>query len=108
MKKVLSYRIRERRLAAGLKQDELARLVNISQAQVSKYERGENEPDSQSLVQLAHILHTTTDYLLGVTNEVNPSYKDSDLSEKEKVLLNLFRSKSPENQEKMLNVAKVI
>ena len=45
-------------------QQEIAKLLNTSQSNYSKYERNEIEPDLKTLKKLADYFHTTTDSLL--------------------------------------------
>lgn len=48
--------IRERRLAAGLSQAELARRVGASQPMISLWERGASEPPAEALARLRAVL----------------------------------------------------
>jgi len=57
--------IRTLREAAGLKQYELAALLNIKPASVSAWESGQAYPSAENLMKLADILHCSTDALLG-------------------------------------------
>ncbi len=58
--------IRALREAAGLKQFELAALMNIKPAPVSAWERGKANPRPEHLKKLAGILHCSADELLGL------------------------------------------
>lgn len=108
MNTYVAYRIKERRQALGLRQDDLAKLLNLTQAQVSRYERGESEPTPDGMVALAKILDTTADYLLGLSNFVKPVQGESDLSDVEREMINIMRHKSPDQQRKLVEVAKVM
>jgi transcriptional regulator with XRE-family HTH domain len=57
--------IRTLREAAGLKQYELAALMNLKPASVSAWESGQAYPSAENLMKLADILHCSTDALLG-------------------------------------------
>ena len=59
------FRIREAREAAGMTQAELAALLGINNVTLSGYETGKHDPKSATLVQIAKICNTTTDFLLG-------------------------------------------
>lgn len=61
----LSEAIRTRRLSAGLTQAELAERLSVSAQTVSHWERGETAPDISLLPDLACILNTSVDMLLG-------------------------------------------
>lgn len=57
-------KLRERK---GIKQDELARLLNVTQGAVSGWETGRYNIDNEKLKAIANILETTTDELLGIS-----------------------------------------
>ena len=61
-------RIRDLREDADLSQKQLADLLNVSQATYSRYEAGVLDIPTVSLICLARFYHTSTDYLLGLTN----------------------------------------
>lgn len=61
----MMFRIREARESAGMTQAELAELLGINNVTLSGYETGKHDPKSATLVQIAKICHTTTDFLLG-------------------------------------------
>lgn len=64
----LGNRIKERRQSLCLSQAELAQQLHCTQAALSQYENGNREPGLQELIQIASVLNTSTDYLLGITN----------------------------------------
>lgn len=57
-------RLREARRRAGLTQEKMADLMDISLYGYQKYELGESMPTIDNLLKLSHILGVTTDYLL--------------------------------------------
>jgi len=63
-------RVRERRLALRLSQEKLAELTGVNQTQVSRWEMGTNDVSGETLTGLARALQTTSDYLLGLTDEM--------------------------------------
>lgn len=52
------------RIKAGLSQQELAKILQISNSAISMYERGEREPDFKTLISIANYFNVTTDYLI--------------------------------------------
>ncbi len=62
-------RLRELRETHGWSQRELARLCNLGEAQVGKYESGHTEPTASSLKIIADKLDASVDYLLGISDE---------------------------------------
>lgn len=65
-------RIRDLREDIDLSQTEFAKLLGMSQTGYSKYETGENDIPTAILIKLAQIHHTSTDYLLGLTDIKTP------------------------------------
>ena len=61
-------RIKDLREDNDLYQKDLAKVLKISQAQYSRIETGENEITLDSLIRLANYYNTSTDYILGLTN----------------------------------------
>jgi len=63
-------RLKEIREDRDITQEEIAKLLEISQAQYSRYETGENLITVDKLDLLANYYNTSTDYLLGRTDEL--------------------------------------
>ena len=68
----MNLKIRDIREDRDLKQKKLAELLNCTQQTYSRYETGEITIDIESLIQLATLYNTSIDYLVGLTNELNP------------------------------------
>ncbi|OGO79828.1 MAG: transcriptional regulator [Clostridiales bacterium GWC2_40_7] len=68
--------IRELRQDNDLNQKKIAELLNTTQQVYSRYETGENELPIHHLITLAKFYKTSTDFLLGLTNERNPHSND--------------------------------
>lgn len=66
-------RFRMARNKRGLTQEQLGDLVHVSDATINRYENEKSDPDTKMLGQLAAELATTTDYLLGLTDDPRPS-----------------------------------
>jgi len=58
-------RLKELREEKGLHQIELAKILNVTQTAISRYEKGERTPDIQTIKKLRDFFGVTTDYLLG-------------------------------------------
>lgn len=56
----------------GVSQQTVADALSVSRNLLSNYERGTRQPDFQMLCDLAKYYGTTTDYLLGMTDEYSP------------------------------------
>ena len=61
-------RLAELRKDRGLKQKDIAALLNVAVSTVSNYETDSHEPDLTNLCELANLLGVSTDYLLGRTD----------------------------------------
>ena len=58
--------LRELRKEKGLSQTEFAKLLCTTQDSISLWELGKSFPDIPTLIKIARIFETTTDYLLGL------------------------------------------
>lgn len=56
------------RLSNGMTQDELAQILKISRSTVGMYEKGDREPDYETLEAIADYFNVSIDYLLGREN----------------------------------------
>ncbi len=85
-------RLRQVRERHGWSQRELGRLCGIGEAQVGKYESGENEPTATKLKIIAEKLDVSIDYLLGTTDDPRPPLSPGELNADERDLLNTYRN----------------
>ncbi len=65
-------RLRDMREDHDFTQIAIANLLHIKQSTYSQYENGKRQLPIEILVKLASIYHTSTDYLLGVTDDPRP------------------------------------
>lgn len=75
----------------------LAIELEVSQEAISQYISGKIKPKTSTIIEMAKILNTSTDYLLDLTN--NPIPSDFILSEKENSLITNYRKL--DNEEKI-------
>ncbi|MED4461817.1 helix-turn-helix domain-containing protein [Metabacillus fastidiosus] len=64
-------RIRKLRKEKGLTQEELGKQINVTKVSISGYENGNRTPDTETLQRLADVLETSTEYILGRTENPN-------------------------------------
>ncbi len=64
--KELGEKIRELRTECGLSQKQLAAKIGVATNTVSQYESGKSKTSIDVLANLAVVLDTTTDFLLGL------------------------------------------
>jgi len=97
---MFSNRLKFLRKQNHLSQEELAKKINTTKSTISNYENKYSTPSNEVLGDLANILNTTTDYLLGRTdnpsaikNNVLPALTDKDerdiAKDLEKIINNL-------------------
>lgn len=84
-------RIRELRLSRGMRQPDLAEMLSCTAMTVSRYERGEADPDVATILRLCEIFSCTADYLLGRSPVPSP-----DLDPQEEALVLAWRRATPE------------
>ena len=65
-------RLRDLREDADLNQTQVAKFLGMSQTGYSKSETEENDIPTQVLIKLATFSHTSTDYILGVSDRREP------------------------------------
>ena len=65
-------RIKNLREDKDLTQKEVGRILNMSQTVYNQYEIGRNDIPTKVLIDLANFYNTSTDYILGLTNEIKP------------------------------------
>jgi transcriptional regulator with XRE-family HTH domain len=96
-------RIKELRLKKGLSQDELADKLGMNRVNISHYERGKitNIP-SDVLLNIAKVLNTNTDYILGRSN-TEEDYLDEDFRSIQRAAKNM----NPKDRKKMLDIMKL-
>jgi transcriptional regulator with XRE-family HTH domain len=86
----------------GWTQEELARKMGYkSKSTINKIELGINDIPQSKIAQFANVLGTTPAHLMGWDTEENNSPEKFELSEGEKMLLDLFR-RVPEDQQQLV------
>ena len=83
---MLNENIKSLRKSNGLSQEQLANEMHVVRQTVSKWERGLSVPDSDSLIKLSEILHTSVSVLLGENVE------ETQQTELDKISENLKKS----------------
>lgn len=76
----IMLRLKDLREDHDLKQEDVAKILNISQTNYSKYELEKVNIPISSLVVLADFYNTSIDYLIGLTDEIKPYTRSSKVS----------------------------
>ena len=84
-------RLRDLRLHYNYTHEELAEMLNLGVAQIWRYEAGKTDPSGAILSRIASVFNTSTDYLLGLTDDPDPSLKVDNLTPLEKQVLSAMR-----------------
>ncbi len=63
---IFSQRLRELRLEKGLSMKQLAKSINATDAAISNWENGINEPKISYIIAIAKFFNVSADYLLGL------------------------------------------
>lgn len=79
------HKLKELRTQKNLTQKQLAELIGVKNSIISFYEVGDRFPSPEVIVKLAAVLHTSTDYLLGV--EKGETIDVTGLNEEDKILV---------------------
>lgn len=104
----IASRIYQRRVQLNLSRDALGELASSDQKQIWRYEKGKTIPSAEAIIALARALQVSTDWLLGMTDEIRPLVSDSSLDKAEIELLRLYRQKTPEKQDTILNIVRAV
>lgn len=56
--------IKEKRIAAGMSQEQLAEASGVTRASISRYENGERRPNAWTAIKIARALRCTVEDLL--------------------------------------------
>lgn len=102
-------RITARREELGMTKSELASLIGISKATVTRYEQGKIEEMGVSkLGPIANALRTTPQYLMGWENNANAPPATTEGALKTKEALRLMELLPPEKQDIVLGVIRAM
>ena len=87
----MADRIKERRIALGYTQEELASKLGLQKSAIAKYENGRVENIKRTVIlKMSKILECSPSYLLAMDLD-NPSPTESVLSDRESAMLNTYR-----------------
>ena len=80
--------------------------IGVAQEMISNYESGKTYPTAKNLIKLAKYLDTSTDYLLGLTNDPTPVkyLEHSSLSQEEISILIQYEKLATEDKIKMKKI----
>ncbi len=94
-------RLKDLREERNLTQNDVAKAINTTRTNIGRWEKGENEPSANFVVQLADFFEVSTDYLLGREDDFgNVSIQSTApaLTSDEQKLINTFRKLNANNR----------
>ncbi len=65
-------RLKDLREDKEKKQQDIAKILQTTQQYYSDYEKGKRPIPTEKVIKLAYFYNTSTDYILGLTNETKP------------------------------------
>ncbi|HEM3629938.1 TPA: helix-turn-helix transcriptional regulator [Streptococcus suis] len=95
---MLSERLKQLRLEAGLTQKQMAEYLNTSQPAYQNWEKGIRNPGKESIEKLTNFFNVSSDYLLG-NSEIRNLYEKSELE----ILINQLNDEQKEKAIRLLN-----
>ena len=67
---MVADRIKQLRISSNMTQTDLARKLNITRSSVNAWEMGISTPSTTYIVELSQLFKVSTDYLLGLSNNI--------------------------------------
>ncbi|MED2748993.1 helix-turn-helix transcriptional regulator [Bacillus thuringiensis] len=99
---MFNERLKQLRIENDLTQQALAELTDLTKATISRFESNKKTPSRESITKLAKVLHVTTDYLLGLSDDPHLSSQQyTELRKKFDILLQKLEQK-PKHEQEML------
>ncbi len=92
-----NFRLKELRSEKKCTQQEISDKTEISRSVISEYESGKSEPTASVLIKLANFFDVSTDYLLGISDELGGTVLPNSpaLSHDDKKLLDAYHGLEP-------------
>lgn len=81
MRTIFTARLKAARERKGIMQKEAAKQLGFEYQRYNHLETGRNEPDLLTIAQLAKFYEVSTDYLLGLTDDMSPSSETQNQSQ---------------------------
>lgn len=98
MSRIFAERLKGIRKSNRVNQKELSLFLSVAQNTVSNWEIARAEPDMDALSKIAKRFNVTSDYLIGVTDTMNP------LPSVDEELVNKLEQLSPTIRESIINI----
>ena len=93
-------RIKQLREENDMTQVRLSIELEVTQETISAYEIGKHYPSVKSLIKMADLFDTSTDYILGLSN-IRKASSDKVISQDESKIITLYRQMNNAQKEKV-------
>lgn len=93
----LGKRIAEQLSKRNMTQKELAKIIGVTEATMSRYVADGRTPNGEVVANIATALHTTSDYLLGIEND------EFDFAKTSRVIARNARKMSNSQKQEIIN-----
>lgn len=105
--KILSKRLREARINAGLKQMDAAKILSVSNGTLSGYEKNFRGPDTTTLLKMAELYEVSVDWLLDNPPPIKGTFTES-MSAYDTIMLYIWRQMSIKDKQEALHIIQYI
>ena len=98
---IFAYRLTALRQEKNISQQQLAEAIGVSASAIGFWETGTNEPKASYLLRLAKYFHVSSDYLLGLEDDLGVKQETSaphPAIREEQVLMKHYRQLAPEDK----------
>ena len=102
--------LKELRMESGLTQMQFAQAIGTSQKNISRWELGETEPSAYYLKKIAEFYKITTDYILGVEDDIgHKTYSaiNNAVTPEEWKIITAYRALSSTNKQMILRMLNI-
>lgn len=101
---MFAERVKALLVSRGISQKTMLEDLNLGKNQISYWSRTGATPNGFTVEKIAEYLDVSVDYLLGKTDERKKPSPEPVLTEREKAILEIFRSLSEEKQDKLIEI----
>jgi len=101
--------LKSRRKEKGYTQQSMSKALGVSLGAYRNWEQGINFPDKENIIKLTKLLETTSDFILGQTNNPDPkNYNSNNYSGKKKYLMDRIAKADDKKIEKFQKMMELI
>ena len=101
------HRLKDLKEDRDIKQSDVAKIINMSEKQYARYERGETDVPLQAAIKIAKFYGVSIDYIAGLTNDKRGLTR-SELSDEETALIKKYRGLSESGKGKIMERMDII